>query len=266
VGEYIEIGGHPTWVETAGQRSDSSETVLLLHGGLSNSDDLLQTIGVPLGATYRVVAFDRRGHGRTRDTEEPFHYDDMATETIRVLEQVVGVPAHLVGWSDGGIIAMLVALSRPDLVRRLVLIGANFHFDGMHPIEMESDSPVLATMLSDYTERSPDGAEHFGEVAQKSFVMFATEPTMTTDEVARITAPTLVLVGDDDMIELSHTSALYGSLPAGQLAVIPGASHALPVEKPAEAGRVIGDFLAGDAVPQTMIPIRRSARATPPFP
>ena len=90
-----------------------------------------------------MVAFDRRGHGRTGDTEAPFHYDDMARETVDVLEQVVGGPAHLIGWSDGGIIAMLVAKSHPDLVRRLVLIGANFHFNGTttdgHPTRLAGD-------------------------------------------------------------------------------------------------------------------------------
>ena len=93
--------------------------------------------------------------------------------------------------------------------------------------------------------------------------MFATEPTMTTEDVARITAPTLVVVGDDDVIELSHTCALYESLPAGQLAVVPATSHALPMEKPAEVSRIIGEFLTGDAAPQTFMSVRRSAKAPP---
>ena len=105
--------GTPTWVEQTGA---GDETVLLLHGGLSSCDDLLGTVGPTLAEHYRVVAFDRRGHGRTADTDAPFHYADMAVEVLGVLEMVVGGPAHLVGFSDGGNVALLVALDHPELV------------------------------------------------------------------------------------------------------------------------------------------------------
>ncbi len=81
----IELLGHPTWATVSGHQSD---TVVLLHGGLSNSDALLGSIGVLLSATYRLAAFDRRGHGRTGDTGEPFHYRSMADETIAFVEHL----------------------------------------------------------------------------------------------------------------------------------------------------------------------------------
>jgi hypothetical protein len=76
VGRYVDIHGHPTWVEIVGQGSDS-QTAMLLHGGLSNGEELLDAIGQQLAATYRVIAFD--GHGRTADTDAPFHFSDMTT-------------------------------------------------------------------------------------------------------------------------------------------------------------------------------------------
>ena len=258
MGKYVDIDGHPTWVEDSGNQNDGKETVVALHGGMSNSDELLDPIGAAIGERYRVVAFDRRGHGRTTDTDAAFHYDDMATETIGVLETVVGGPAHLIGWSDGGNVALLVALRRPELVGRLVLIGANFHFDGLRPLDVGPDSPVFALIQSAYAERSPDGADHFGVVAEKSMKMFASEPTLTIEDLRRIAPPALVLVGDDDMIELSHTCAMYEALPAGQLSVIAASSHLVPMEKPAEVSRVSCDFLSGDALPQTLMPSRRS--------
>ena len=102
MGEYVEINGHPTWIQDTGQGTP----VLVLHGGFSNGDGLFDVFA-RLAEEYRLVAFDRRGHGRTADTDAPFHYSDMAAETISVLEHLGGETAHLVGFSDGGIIALL---------------------------------------------------------------------------------------------------------------------------------------------------------------
>jgi pimeloyl-ACP methyl ester carboxylesterase len=255
MGEYLDLGGHPTWVD---QRGSGEETVVLLHGGLSNSDDLLGAIGPTLEDRYRVVAFDRVGHGRTADTPAPFHYDTMVTETIAVLERVVGGRAHLVGWSDGGIIALLVALGRPDLVGKIVTIGANYHYDGIDEVPMEPASPAMTHIADGYAQRSPDGPGHFDEVLGKAFTLFATEPTLTTDDLKRIDVPTLVMAGDDELVRLDHTCSLYEALPAGQLAIVPGSSHALPMEKPGKVARLVVDFLAAEGPPQTLMPIRRT--------
>jgi pimeloyl-ACP methyl ester carboxylesterase len=218
---------------------------------------LLDALAPALEKDRRVVAFDRRGHGYTADTDQPFHYDDMATETIGVLEHVGG-RAHLVGWSDG-VVALLVAMRRPDLVERLVVIGANYSHEGVMPLELDPSSPVAEMMMQAYVERSPDGAEHFSEMARKFMVMVTTEPTLTLDDIRTVGAPTLVMVGDDDLIKLSHTCELFEALPAGQLAVVPRASHALPLERPDETARLILEFLDGDPTQPTFMPIRRSS-------
>ena len=184
----------------------------------------------------------------------------MTTETIAVLDQVVGGPAHVVGWSDGGIIALLLAMRRPDLVGRLVPIGANFHYDGVLALDFPEDSPVAREMFEAYVARSPDGPEHFGVLFEKFITMASTEPTLTTDDLAAITAPALVLVGDDDLIRFDHTWALYDALPNGQLAVVPGTSHGVVVERPAEVAHLVLDFLAADLPPQTIMPVRRAHR------
>lgn len=254
---YTDIGGHQTWFADS---LGTGDPVLLLHGGLSDSELLLEPLGPALGDRYRVLAFDRRGHGRTADTDAAFHYDDMVSETITAIEKLIGGPAHLVGWSDGGIVALLVALRRPDLVRSLVVIGTNYHFDGMMPLE-PSDASVPKVILERYAERSPDGAEHFAIVLKKSLAMFASEPTLTTDDLRKIAVPTLVMVGDDDLITLAHTASLYESLPMARLAVVPGASHGVVLEKPELVGRLIEDFLNAPGKPETVFPVRRrSAR------
>jgi pimeloyl-ACP methyl ester carboxylesterase len=210
---------------------------------------------------FRVVAFDRRGHGYTADTDADFHYADMATETVRVLEDVVAGPAHLVGWSDGGIVALLVALRRPDLVKKVVVIGANDHFDGTMPVEMDPESPVAQGLGNAYIERSPDGAAHLEVILSKSFRMFRSEPTLTTADIAKVSRPVLVVAGDDDVVTLPHTASLYEALPDGQLAVVPGASHGLPLEQPDTLNGLILNFLAATGPPRTLLPVRR-ARAS----
>jgi pimeloyl-ACP methyl ester carboxylesterase len=257
MGEYVVINGHPTWIEVTGQ----GIPVLLLHGGFTNCDGLLGVFA-GLVESYRLVAFDRRGHGRTADTDAPFHYRDMATETIAVLEHLGGEAAHLVGYSDGGNVALMVALARPDLVRSLVVIGANYHADGVVPGAFdgldEPGSEFVDYLSAAYAERSPDGAEHFPVVVAKGVEMVTKEPTLTTEDLRRIPMPVLVLVGDDDATLPSHTLSLYESLPAGQLAVVPGASHLVPYEKPELVAQLAADFLRSDGDVSTMMPIRRA--------
>ena len=262
--EYVDINGHRTWLHRSGV---GDEIVLLLHGGMSCSDDILGALEGPLALSHEVVAFDRKGHGFTADTDEPFHYESMADEVIGVVERL-GRPVHVVGWSDGGIAALLASRRRPDLVLRQVLIGTNFHHDGIVLTHVEEGAEIGelggelgAQMAESYGRRSPDGPDHFPVVFAKFVTMARTEPTLTPEDLGAIGTPTLVLAGDDDMVSLAHTVALYEALPAAQLAVVPGASHAVPLEKPTLVGQLILDFIRGPIPPLTALPIRRAVAA-----
>jgi len=249
---YIDILGHPTWTSISDKKA---ECVLLLHGGLNGSDTFTD-VGDGLAGKYRVCYFDRRGHGRTADTPEPFHYESMADETIAVLESIGGA-SHIVGWSDGGNVGLIVAMRRPDLVKRLVVIGANFKHEAMLDMGLTDDSPVMQLIVGKYMENSPDGPDHFEEFAKKTMAMWDAEPNMTTQDLSTISVPVLVLVGDDDCVNLSHSCEMYESIPGAQLAVVPGASHALPLEKPDAVARIIDEFFSRQLPVDTMIPIRR---------
>jgi pimeloyl-ACP methyl ester carboxylesterase len=168
---------------------------------------------------------------------------------------VVSTP-HLVGFSDGGNVALLVALGHPAR-GKLVTIGANFHHDGLMALPLAADSPAVEMIADAYGRRSPDGREHFAVVFEKTETMFATEPTLTVDDLGRIANPALVMAGDDDAIRLDHSCALLESLPAAELAIVPGASHLLPIEKPLDTARLILDFLQRAGPPVTFMPIRR---------
>ncbi len=254
---YLDVLGHPTWVVDTGHAGalPGAPPIVMLHGGLSNSDEL-DDLGDVMRPTHRVVAFDRRGHGRTADTIDAFHFGSMVDETVAVIEHL-GTPAHLVGWSDGGIVSLLVALRRPDLVARVVLIGVNYHHEGARPFNGGGDG-MFASLAASYGERSPNGPEHFEEVVTKTLTLWGSEPTLTTADLNEVSVPVLVLVGDDDIIELSHTVTMYESIPGAQLSVVPAASHALPLEQPEETGQIILRFLTMDLPVDTIMPSRRA--------
>jgi pimeloyl-ACP methyl ester carboxylesterase len=172
-----------------------------------------------------------------------------------------GPPAHLVGYSDGGIVSLHVARRRPDLVRSMVLIGTNYHVDGLMPDWLgDDDDGAMALLQAGYAAVSPDGGDHFPVVVEKTTAMFTTEPRLTADDLRELTMPTLVLVGDDDAIRHEHTVSLFETLPNAQLAVVPGTSHLLPLEKPALVGTLVDDFLAAGGAVSTFLPLRRRAQ------
>jgi pimeloyl-ACP methyl ester carboxylesterase len=172
-----------------------------------------------------------------------------------------------VGWSDGGIVGLIVARVRPDLVRKLVAISANFDVSGLlqetlgEMMSMTADSDDLAMFRTAYEAASPDGPEHWPVVFAKFQEMVSTQPNITVEQLAQISAPTLVLAADDDMITLEHSAALYRAIPNSELAVVPGASHALVMEKPQLINRLVLDFLENEPTP-TFMPFRRRPSAT----
>ncbi|PXX58832.1 pimeloyl-ACP methyl ester carboxylesterase [Nocardia tenerifensis] len=250
----VQLGEVRTWYDETGD----GEPILLLHGGFVDSRSFEPAVA-GLAEHFRVFRMDRRGHGRTPDVAGPLTYDLMAQDTIAFLDTVVGGAAHLVGYSDGAVVALLVAVRRPDLVRKLVAISGNFHRDGVLPGVLDgfADEEPMRRLAARYGEVSPDGEEHFPVVADKVLRMGREGPTLTVEELAAITSPTLVVAADDDAVSLEHTIALYRAIPNSELAIVPGTSHLLIVEKPAEVYRLIGIFLTTEP-PRTLQPIRRA--------
>jgi pimeloyl-ACP methyl ester carboxylesterase len=257
MGEYVDLAGVKTWYDTAGD----GDPLVLMHGGMCTNDTWSEVMPV-LAERFLVFAPERRAHGHTPDVDGPLRYDDMATDTIGFIETVVKQPTHLVGWSDGGIVGLLVAMARPDLVRKLVAISANLNPQAGLPeahgmLEASPDDESLEMFRGLHAASSPDGPEHWPVFWGKFTDMLATQPDIKTDELASITAPTLVVASDDDMFELEHELEIYRAIPDSQLAIIPGTSHALVFEKPALVNQLVLEFLENDPAP-TMLPFRRA--------
>lgn len=259
MGERVDLNGISTFYEVHGD----GDPLVLLHGGFGGAD-LWGAQIADLEGQYRVLVPEQRGRGRTADGEGPITYQLLADDLVAFLERVVGTPAFLVGASDGGNVGLIVAMQRPDLLRKLVTIGANFDRDGLLPAasmwtDLAPDHEAWAGRRAVYEEVSPDGPDHFPVVFDKLQAMWRQGPMLTVGDLATIPIPVLVIAGDDDVIRHEHTITLYESLRQGQLAIVPGTSHGVFAEKPELLDRLIVDFLNEEGSPDTMFPIRRSA-------
>lgn len=250
---YAVLNGVRTWYE---QHGDGDPLVLLHPGGAGVDARALGPNVGPLAAHFHVYTPERRAHGRTPDVDGPITFDAMAEDTIAFLEAVVGRRAHVVGSSDGAIVGLLVALRRPDLIARLVLVAGVFHFDGWFPQVIDPNIEPPAFLARLYEEVSPDGPAHYQAVVDKLARMHSEEPALAADELREVKSRTLVMVGDDDQVRLEHALAMYRGIPDAELMVVPGTSHGLLVEKPDLCNDVILHFLMDDPV-RTMAPIRR---------
>jgi pimeloyl-ACP methyl ester carboxylesterase len=244
---YVDVNGLRTWHEVSGE----GDPVVLLHGAFAGAASWSAQAPALAAAGYKVYVPERRGHAHTPDVEGPLSYDVMADDTVAYLDGVVGGPAHLVGWSDGAVVALLVARHRPDLVDRLVLVGQYYNSSGrvagglVEQLSAGGDQ-VMGFLRAGYDEVSPDGPEHFPVVFAKTMRMVETEPEIDLASIGTVGAPTLVLQGDRDDVTLEHGAAVATALPRGRLAVLPG-THALPVESPGVVNALLLWFLAGAA-------------------
>ncbi|WP_066361302.1 alpha/beta fold hydrolase [Herbidospora mongoliensis] len=239
-----------TWYDRRG----TGDPLFMLHPGGVDSR-ALDVNAAALDDRFTVWRADRRGHGRTPDVPGPFSFGVMADDMIAFQDGHIG-PAHLLGCSDGATVALTMALKRPDLVRRLVLVAGVHHHEGWLPGVLDTDEATLEWLGRGYGEVSPDGEAHYRVVAAKLAELHAREPAYGEEDLKNITARTLVMVADDDEVRLEHALSLYRALPDGELAVVPGTSHGLLVEKPDLCHQIISDFLLNDPVP-TYAPIRR---------
>jgi len=250
---FLLIRNSRVYYETSG----AGEPLLLLHGGLGTVEDFASQTPA-LAKHFKVVAFERPGHGHTADTAEPFSFDTMSANTIDFIEALKLGATNLVGWSDGAITALLVAISRPDLVKRLVSVSGLFNTNAQSPEDLnwirsltqESFRKNMAALVRRYDESSPDGPAHFPVVLEKTKRLWLNEPNITTKDLARISASTMVMAGDRDSIPIEHTLELFRSIKGAQLCIIPCTTHFLMSQKPDMVNKAILDFLIAKEKPK----------------
>jgi len=252
--KYIEVLGHQLYCY---EWDNNSEAVVFFHGGLSQTSHWDAEILPAIEDEFHPFAYDRTAHGFTGDRVGSLHFDYQVKEAIGYLETVVKEPAHLIGYSDGGIIALLLAIKRPELVKSVVTLGANFHHTGTLPLP-DFDGVVSAEDQEEYNHTSPDAPETLVLKIKKMIQIWRSEPTLEKADLLNIQCPVLVMAGDDDVIAHDHTIELFENIPLGQLAILPGTSHQFIKEKPALAQLLMREFLEDLSYPVTKMPMRRT--------
>lgn len=242
---YADIDDIRMYYEIYGK----GEPLLLLHGAASYIS--LFAYQLPeLSNHFRVIAPESRGHGRTTDSAKPISNRLMAEDFIKLMDRLKITSAYVVGWSDGGCTGLTMAYDHPERVKKLVVIGANFDSTGLQDDTIElfrnltPDTFPFPFLHNTYNRIAPDPAHWpvFFEKIKKNMLA----SILTINQLKQIQCPTLVMVGDHDVIKMSHTVDLFEALPRGQLMVVPNASHMVPWEKPEIVNPAIITFLAGE--------------------
>ena len=211
------------------------DPVILLHGNGENYTYFKNQIDV-FAEKYRVYALDTRGHGKTPRGDSPFTIRQFADDLLGFMNEHHIERSHLLGFSDGGNIAMVFAIRHPERVDRLILNGANLNADGVRrstqiPIEI---GYRIAKRFSNKSDSARLNAEMLG--------LMVNDPNVDPEELKRISAKTLIIAGTKDMILESHTRLIAECIPDSRLTFIRG-DHFIANKKPDEFNRVVLDFL-----------------------
>ena len=225
----------------------SGKPVLLMHGGLVFIESFYNQIPA-LAKEFRVIAPDSRAHGRSTDTDRPLSYRQMSKDMAGLLDKLKIKKADIVGWSDGGIIGLDLAMNRPDLVNKLVVIGTNFNTAGLDPKGVEETkkmTPGTAELkpARDFYERVAPDPGRWPVFFEKVRTMWLTQPNYTPADLKNIGAPTLIILGEKDSIKKAHGEEMQRLIRGSRLLIIKGASHFVGMEKPDELNKAILDFL-----------------------
>jgi pimeloyl-ACP methyl ester carboxylesterase len=228
---WAVVNGHPLYYEVWG----TGAPLVLLHGG---GDNVAGSFSRQLGTfalSRKVIAPEQVGQGHTPDVPVALTYSAMMEDTVSLLKQLGVSNADVVGWSDGGIVALMLAARHPELVRRIVVSGVNISPDGL-------EDSQLAAMRQAAREASPVQA-NIGEKLDALWLSSPTPSELSPDILRRIQKPVLVMAGDHDVVKLEHTLKVYRALPRGQLYILPDTRHGTFVQRPQWVNPVVLSFL-----------------------
>jgi pimeloyl-ACP methyl ester carboxylesterase len=253
---YAPVNGLNMYYEIHGE----GQPLVLLHGAFSAIGTSFQNVLPGLAKTRQVIGLEMQAHGRTADIDRPLSPEQMAEDTVAALEYLGIGKADFFGYSTGSDVALHVVLRHPDVVRKLVLASATYKLSGVHPGLMEGLAEAKPEMMvgspwhEEYMRIAPR-PEDFEVLFQKKTQMDRELKDFSAEEISAIKAPTLLIIGDSDLVRPEHAVEMFrllgggvfgdtpAGLPASQLAVLPGTSHVTLVDRTDLLLAIIPPFL-----------------------
>jgi len=234
------VNGIKIWYAVYGR----GEPVLLLHGGLANANYWGHQVRA-LQRQYQVIVMESRGHGRSSRNQEPYGYDLMASDVVALLDHLKIEKTAIVGWSDGAIIGLDIAMKHPDRVSKLFAFAANSDPSGVADIASnEVFNAYIARAGEEYKRLSPTPTEYKGFVADIT-KMWESQPKWTASDLAAIKVPTWIVDGDrDEAIKRENTEFMAANIPGAGLLIQPQVSHFSFLQDPEKFNDDVLRFLA----------------------
>ncbi|TBZ23188.1 alpha/beta fold hydrolase [Rhizobium leguminosarum] len=222
------------------------DPILFIHGGLGNAEVWGHQVA-DFAKDHRVIVADSRGHGRSTRSQQPFGYDLMTSDYVALLDYLKIDKVTLVGWSDGGIIGIDMAMKNPEKLTRVIAQAANVTTDGVKADVMNNKTfNDYINVAGDYYRKlSPTPNEYDAFVTQIS-EMWATQPTWTAADLGKIAVPVTLAIGDhDEAVKLDHTEMMAKDIPGARLVILKDASHFAMLQDPTGYDAMIRDAMAG---------------------
>lgn len=217
----------------------AGQPLLLVHGNGLSIGSMAAQIEF-FKTRYRVIAMDSRDHGRSSDSDSPLTYEKMTDDLAALIDHLKLDSVDVIGWSDGGIEALLLGVRHPSKVKKIVSMAANLT-PGTEAFYQEADELIRAKLAS-----SPDSVRNTpeGKRERKVTGMILKEPNIDPAVLERITAPTLILTGDHDVIRIEHLVDMFNHLQNAQLGIFPNSTHMVPFDDPQLFNTTVERFLS----------------------
>ncbi len=254
---YAPVNGLQMYYEIHGQ---GGVPLVLLHGAFSAIGSSFGSVLPGLAAKRQVIGVDSQAHGRTADIDRPLRIESLADDVAAFIQYLNLEQADLYGYSNGGFVALNVAVRNPELVRKLVIQSVSFNMAGIHPGLMDGLGEMKPEMMygspwhQEYTDIAPN-PENFDLLFAKKGEMDRNNKDIPSEAIQSLEQPVLIIIGDSDLVRPEHAveffrllgGGVFGDMPPGmpdsQLAIIPGASHVSIIERAELLVPIVNAFL-----------------------